>query len=348
MVGMGSSINLLLSILLSVILFSGIIAVQPFAFADDDDDDNRKEKQEKTLESVCAKKKPKSIDGLFCSAIFGLQQAIADLQAQLENISQGIQVTPAGLVVISSDEGIILDVGETGILQILGDASIGSIFRFGPTTIDSDTGDIDCPGCIHSTDLGDSGCADNEVLKWDDTLETWICSIAFDSTALDEKTQQNMMDIAEIQNQRCPDGEFVIGINANGKIICNAPSVTPAECDVFDTRALTTTFVSADIGTGQVTYTLKNNFDCELTFARGFKSIITSSGASNSFELVGQTLGPFEEIEFVGNVPIPSPRTDVRWTIFNQVSLTDPTPVGNCAVSGGPFTCPLSGTFFFR
>ena len=318
--------------------------------SDDDAEDliKKLEKAKKnTLEGKCAKENGNDLEALMCRAILGLQQAIADLQSQLDNISRGIQVTPTGTVVISSDEGIIFDVGETGILQILGDASIASIFSFGPTTIDSDTGDIDCPGCIQSTDMGDSGCADNEVLKWDDTLGTWICSIAFDSTALEEKTQQNMMDIAEIQNQVCPDGEVVIGIDANGNIICRlfevGPPPTP-ECDVFDTRVLTTTFVSADAGTGEVTYTLTNNFDCELTFAQGFKSIITSSGASNSFELVELTLGPLEELEVVSEVPIPSPKRDVRWTIFNQVSLADTTPVGNC----GSSTCPISGNFFFR
>jgi len=37
---MGASSNLLLSLLLSVILFSGVIAVQPLAFADDDDEED--------------------------------------------------------------------------------------------------------------------------------------------------------------------------------------------------------------------------------------------------------------------------------------------------------------------
>jgi len=49
---MGASSNLLLSLILSVILFSGVIAVQPFAFADDDDEEEEceglegKEKEE--------------------------------------------------------------------------------------------------------------------------------------------------------------------------------------------------------------------------------------------------------------------------------------------------------------
>ena len=38
--GMGASSNLPLFLIFSTILFSGIFAVQPFAYADDDDDEN--------------------------------------------------------------------------------------------------------------------------------------------------------------------------------------------------------------------------------------------------------------------------------------------------------------------
>ena len=180
-----------------------------------------------------------------------------------------------------------------------------------------------------------------------EVFETAQVDSFFDVCYRIELGEKNAEDIAEIQNQVCPDGEVVVGIDANGKIICRlfevGPPPTP-ECDVFDTRILTTTFVDANISTGEVTYTLTNNFDCELTFAQGFKSIITSSGASNSFELVELTLGPLEELEVVSVVPIPDPKRDVRWTIFNQVSLADTTPVGNC----GSSTCPISGNFFFR
>jgi len=83
--GMGTSSNILLSLILSVILLSGIASFQPFAFANGEDE--KEDEKIKTFESECAKKLDKknlNLDGLFCLAIFALQQSIADLQNQFD------------------------------------------------------------------------------------------------------------------------------------------------------------------------------------------------------------------------------------------------------------------------
>jgi len=190
-------------------------------------------------------------------------------------------------------------------------------------------------------------CPDGEELKLNDDSSTWECATA-DTVDSFFDVFFDLLAWHEMQDEKITELEERIVVLEAG-----LPPPAPIECNVFNTLALTTTFVTnvgTDPETGEdiVTYTLTNNFDCELTFAQGFKSVVTSSGAPNSFELVELTLGPFEEIEVVSQVPVPSPSRDVRWTIFNQVSLTDPTPVGNCADFNGLTTCPLSGNFFFR
>jgi len=78
-----------LSILAIAVILIGSISVGSVAFADEDDDDEDDDDNNgpKTFESKCAKKKPTSFDGLVCTAIFALQDAIADLQAQIDEIS---------------------------------------------------------------------------------------------------------------------------------------------------------------------------------------------------------------------------------------------------------------------
>ncbi len=102
----------LLVFFLSLILVVSLTAITPFTFADDDDeddDDNDDDKKgPKTLESECAKKKPTSFDGLFCIAIFLLQQAIADLQGQIDAI-ENLQIE-----VITVDGNLVdLNFGRT-------------------------------------------------------------------------------------------------------------------------------------------------------------------------------------------------------------------------------------------
>jgi len=183
-----------------------------------------------------------------------------------------------------------------------------------------------------------------------EVFETAQVDSFFDVFYRIELGEKNAEDIADIQNQVCPDGEVVVGIDANGKIICRlfevGPPPTP-DCDVFGPDSLTTTLVKADLAARAVTYTLKNNQDCELTYLQGFKSIITIRNAQNSFELVELTLGPLEELEVVSEVPIPDPKESVRWTIFNQISLDNPTSFGNCVVFTTPDLCPISGNFIF-
>jgi len=172
-----------------------------------------------------------------------------------------------------------------------------------------------------------------------EVFETAQVDSFFDVFYRIELGEKNAEDIADIQNQVCPDGEVVVGIDANGKIICRLFEVGPPPTPE--------TLVKADLAARAVTYTLKNNQDCELTYLQGFKSIITIRNAQNSFELVELTLGPLEELEVVSEVPIPSPKTDVRWTIFNQISLDNPTSFGNCVVFTTPDLCPISGNFIF-
>ena len=99
----------LLVFFLSLILVVSLTAITPFTFADDDDEDDDDDKKgPKTLESECAKKKPTSFDGLFCIAIFLLQQAIADLQGQIDAI-ENLQIE-----VITVDGNLVdLNFGST-------------------------------------------------------------------------------------------------------------------------------------------------------------------------------------------------------------------------------------------
>jgi len=90
---MGPSSNLLLSLLLSVILFSGVITVQPFAFADDEPEEDD---VPKTLVEECAEELDDDdidLEGLFCLAIYSIQNMldmvkadVAQLRIDLENI----------------------------------------------------------------------------------------------------------------------------------------------------------------------------------------------------------------------------------------------------------------------
>ncbi len=200
----------------------------------------------------------------------------------------------------------------------------------------------------------DSTCPVGEELKLNEDSTAWECATAdtidsffdvfFDIVLGTDTNTQGLADLKEwheMQDARIDALEERIVVLEAG-----LPPPPPIECDVFDTRALTANFVSAVQGPDEVTYTLTNNFDCELTFAQGFKSKLNRSGASNSFEVMELTLGPFEAIEIVKVVP--NQHVDTTWTIFNDVSETDPTPVGNCAVFGTPDTCPVSGQFFFR
>jgi len=76
-----------------------------------------------------------------------LQQAIEDLQTQIDDISQGVQVDQDGNTVLSNDLQVT---GDT----FLGDTTIASDLIVGPTNIDSVTGDVEvggaftCTGCI--------------------------------------------------------------------------------------------------------------------------------------------------------------------------------------------------------
>jgi len=129
--GMGTSSNILLSLILSVILLSGIASFQPFAFANGEDE--KEDEKIKTFESECAKKLDKknlNLDGLFCLAIFALQQSIADLQNQfdvlfvqkdLDTPVLFLQVDPgseAPALVVNDGTNDVFTVNKDGSIQI--------------------------------------------------------------------------------------------------------------------------------------------------------------------------------------------------------------------------------------
>ena len=94
---MGASSNLLLTMILSVILLSGIASFQPFAFADEHDE---ADDEPQTLESECAEELEDDdidLEGLFCLAFLSIQNMLdmvkADV-AQLRIDLGNIELTP--------------------------------------------------------------------------------------------------------------------------------------------------------------------------------------------------------------------------------------------------------------
>ena len=139
-------------------------------------------------------------------------------------------------------------------------------------------------------------------------------------------------------------------IDSVQEIIDEILGVAPPACDPSAGNALTRTHLQnakTDSTTGKVIvkYALKNNNDCTLTFAQGFKSV--SGGTILNIDLFEQVLGPLEEIEVAAEVKAPvSGNFVITWTYFNQVSLVDDTLVGGDCSADPP--CPTSGRFIGR
>jgi len=174
---MGASSNLLLSLLLSVILLSGIASFQPFAFADDDDEEEECEglqgkekeeceedekddngKKEKTFESECAEELDDDdfdLEGLFCLAIIAIQDMldmvkadVAQLRIDLDNIA--LTPGPQGDQGPQGDTGPAGADGATGATGATGSGATGATGPAGLTGSTGATGPAGADGTLGS------------------------------------------------------------------------------------------------------------------------------------------------------------------------------------------------------
>jgi len=79
---------------------------------------------------------------------------------------------------------------------------------------DSVTGEKIEDSSITASDLGASGCAGNEVLKWNSGTSLWECAVDIDTD-----TTFSGADFA-VSNQACPGGQKATGVDASGSVTC--------------------------------------------------------------------------------------------------------------------------------
>lgn len=146
-------------------LFTGGVTSSAFADEDDEegeDDGDDKGKKEKTLESECAKKKPRSFDGLFCQTIF-------DIQSQIDSLVVNITVNWNDIVGIPAD--IADGDDDTQLTEEQVDTFVSNNgFSTGPHTVDTDT---TYSGADFA--LSDQSCPSNQYVSGIDSNGNLIC-----------------------------------------------------------------------------------------------------------------------------------------------------------------------------
>jgi len=186
----------ILVLLLVLTIALGAVS-QPLVFAADDTN----KRKVKTLEEQCAKKKPTGFDGLVCNAVLGLQNQVDsffDVFVTIDTFNQSMQ----------SLEDKILE-----LLMKLQQNQEEEISR-----LDSDI----------SKESSDRQAADAAQQGQIDDHQSAIDSFfdVFTELQLTDTNLQSQIDLLE--NQRCPPGEFVVGIDENGGIICEPiPQMPP-------------------------------------------------------------------------------------------------------------------------
>jgi len=97
-----------------------VISSSSSAFSSDhfddsnDYEDDHYDKKVKTLESECGKKKPTNFDGLFCIAIFTIQDTLTDLQNQIDDLQS--MPGPQGPIGPEGPQGLMGPDGPQGLM----------------------------------------------------------------------------------------------------------------------------------------------------------------------------------------------------------------------------------------
>jgi len=133
------------------------------------------------------------------------------------------------------------------VIPVLASILILGVFAYSPISFADDDDDDDeietlATACAEEDD-GLEALLCQLLLPIQEILETLQTTI----TSLEEKTQQNMEAIMSITDQSCTPGDVVIGIAADGAVICTEDAVGSTNTGDTDNRKIDCNFIRTSL-----------------------------------------------------------------------------------------------------